>query len=118
MRKAAVPFPVACGRASRGDGRLLPLLWRLLLLVWLLPLTAFAQVPAALPATAPPRIGVMVMQPGEIFWERCGHDSVVVADPSTGETISYNFGFFDPGEPDFVSRFVRGDMRYRLAAVP
>jgi hypothetical protein len=41
-----------------------------------------------------------------------------VADPDTGETISYNFGFFDPTEPDFVSRFVRGDMRYRLAAVP
>lgn len=60
----------------------------------------------------------MVMQPGEIFWERFGHDSVLVADPQSGETISYNFGFFDPGEPDFISRFVRGDMRYRLAAVP
>jgi hypothetical protein len=67
---------------------------------------------------AAPRVGIMVMQPGEIFWERFGHDSVLVADPRTGEAISYNFGFFDPTEPDFIARFVRGDMRYRLAAVP
>jgi hypothetical protein len=72
---------------------------------------------AAVPATAP-RVGMMTMQPGRIFWERFGHDSVVVFDPATGEATSYNFGFFDPTEPDFITRFVRGDMRYRLAAVP
>ncbi|GAB3103557.1 lipoprotein N-acyltransferase Lnb domain-containing protein [Lysobacter terrae] len=87
----------------------------MLCLLALLPLVAFAQAQTA-PVT--PRIGIMVMQPGEIFWERFGHDSVLVVDPATGEGISYNFGFFDPSEPDFVSRFVRGDMRYRLAAVP
>ena len=64
------------------------------------------------------RIGVMTMQPGEIFWERFGHDALVVDDPARGEPISYNFGFFDPSEPDFVSRFVRGDMRYQLVALP
>jgi hypothetical protein len=98
-------------------------------LLWLVSSVALAQgapppaVPqpeAAMSVTkgAPPRVGIMVMQPGEIFWERFGHDSVLVVDPETGEAISYNFGFFDPTEPDFVSRFVRGDMRYRLAAVP
>ncbi len=98
-------------------------------LLWLVSLGALAQVappvealpPAATSATtagAAPRIGIMMMQPGEIFFERFGHDSVLVADPETGEAISYNFGFFDPTEPDFVARFVRGDMRYRLAAVP
>ncbi len=64
------------------------------------------------------RIGVMTMQPGEIFWERFGHDALVVDDPARGEPISYNFGFFDPSEPDFVSRFVRGEMRYQLVALP
>ena len=98
-------------------------------LLWLVSLGALAQVappvealpPAATSATtagAATRIGIMMMQPGEIFFERFGHDSVLVADPETGEAISYNFGFFDPTEPDFVARFVRGDMRYRLAAVP
>ena len=105
--------------------------WLLFALLSTVSLTALAQAEGAPPAVvsqpppatstaveAAPRIGVMMMQPGEIFWERFGHDSVLVADPATGETISYNFGFFDPTEPDFVSRFVRGDMRYRLAAVP
>ncbi|WP_425480676.1 DUF4105 domain-containing protein [Lysobacter silvisoli] len=79
-----------------------------------------AQTPSAsaAPATTVPRIGVATMQPGEIFWERFGHDALVVLDPGTGAAISYNFGFFDPEEPDFVGRFMRNDMRYRLAALP
>src|SRR5690606_30540972 len=47
-------------------------------------------------ASAAPRIGVMTMQPGEIFWERFGHDAIVVQDPETGLALSYNYGFFDP----------------------
>jgi hypothetical protein len=103
--------------------------WLAVGVLWLVSLGTLAQVappvealpPAATSTTiagAAPRIGIMMMQPGEIFFERFGHDSVLVADPETGEAISYNFGFFDPTEPDFIARFVRGDMRYRLAAVP
>ena len=69
-------------------------------------------------AFAAPRVGVMTMQPGEIFWERFGHDAIVVDDPALGTPVSYNFGFFDPSEPDFVPRFIRGKMRYRLVALP
>ncbi len=72
----------------------------------------------ALPAAAAPRIGVMTMQPGEVFWERFGHDAIVVDDPSLAEPISYNFGFFDLEEPGFVGRFVRGKMEYALVALP
>ncbi|MBA3487295.1 MAG: DUF4105 domain-containing protein [Lysobacter sp.] len=72
----------------------------------------------AMPAFAAPRVGVVTMQPGEIFWERFGHNAIVVADVQTGSAISYNFGFFDLDEPDFVQRFIRGDMRYRLVALP
>lgn len=60
----------------------------------------------------------MTMLPGEIFWERFGHDAIVVVDPETRSATSYNFGFFDLDEPDFTSRFVRGDMRYQLVALP
>ena len=72
---------------------------------------------AALPALAAPRIGVVTMQPGEVFWERFGHDAIVVDEGANG-AISYNFGYFDAGEADFVGRFVRGEMRYRLVALP
>lgn len=81
----------------------------------------FAMFLAALPALAQstdaPRIGVMTMRPGEIFWERFGHNAIVVEHPS-GVRASYNFGFFDPTAPDFMSRFARGEMRYQLALLP
>ncbi|MEE7561534.1 DUF4105 domain-containing protein, partial [Xanthomonas sp. Kuri4-2] len=66
----------------------------------------------------PPRVGVATMQPGEVFFERFGHDAIVVADPASGQATSYNFGFFDPSEPDFVGRFARGEMMYYLVALP
>ena len=84
------------------------------LLLALLGLLAFTA-PAAIAA---PRIGVITMQPGEIFWERFGHDAIVVDDPDRGEPVSYNFGFFDLDEPGFVGRFVRGEMEYALVALP
>ncbi|REM96936.1 hypothetical protein DSI35_25820, partial [Mycobacterium tuberculosis] len=74
------------------------------------PATATAT-PAQAPAPSEaPRIGVVTMQPGEIFFERFGHDALVVVDPVTGEATSYNFGYFDPSESDFIGNFVRGDM--------
>jgi hypothetical protein len=72
---------------------------------------------AAIAAT--PRIGVLTMQPGEIFFERFGHNAIVVDEPgSPGGPMSYNFGFFDLGEAGFVRRFVQGDMQYMLVALP
>ncbi len=65
-----------------------------------------------------PRIGVVTMQPGEIFFERFGHDALVVAEPGSGRATSYNFGYFDPSEADFVGNFVRGRMMYYLVALP
>ncbi|WP_312320730.1 DUF4105 domain-containing protein [Stenotrophomonas sp.] len=105
-------------------------LCRLLFLLMLcalpsLPMAALAQdaapvSDASVPAVeAPaPRIGIVTMQPGEIFFERFGHDAIVVQDPVSGQAISYNFGYFDPSEPDFIGRFVRGDMMYYLVALP
>lgn len=98
--------------ADRGRGRGLRML--LAAALWLLAChAAFAQV-----ATGTPRIGVATMQPGAIFFERFGHDAIVVVDPASGAATSYNFGFFDPEEPDFIANFVYGRMRYRLQALP
>jgi len=73
----------------------------------------------ALPAHATSlRIGVLVMDPGEAFWERFGHDAILVEDRDAGTATSYNFGFFDMAEPGFVRNFVRGKMRYQLVALP
>lgn len=69
-------------------------------------------------APAAPRIGVVTMGPGDVFWERFGHDAIVVDDPARGEPVSYNFGFFDLAEDGFIGRFVRGEMQYMLVALP
>ena len=94
-----------------------------LLVVLLLALLAGVARGTPAPATAStagqaPRIGVVTMGPGDIFWERFGHDAIVVEDPATGTRTNYNFGFFDLDEPGFVGRFVKGEMRYRLVALP
>ncbi|MFD0322433.1 lipoprotein N-acyltransferase Lnb domain-containing protein [Lysobacter gummosus] len=80
---------------------------------------AAAQPAAGTTATPrPPRVGMVTMQPGQEFWSRFGHDALVVLDQDSGAAISYNFGFFDPTEPDFVQRFIDNNMRYRLVALP
>lgn len=79
------------------------------LLMWLF--TLFC----AFSAQAAPRIGIATMQPGEIFFERFGHNAIIVDDPAHSEPLSYNFGFFNMGEAGFIGRFVKGDMRYYLA---
>ena len=76
-----------------------------------------------LSAQAAPRIGVATMAPGEIFFERFGHNAIVVVDVAAdgtvrGEPLSYNFGFFDMEEAGFVGRFVQGEMMYRLVELP
>ena len=77
--------------------------------------TAAATVGSTPFGVATPRIGVVTMEPGNEFWERFGHDAIVVED---GDAVSYNFGFFDLAEDGFIGRFVRGEMQYRLVALP
>ena len=88
--------------------------WRRLLLLLLVALSGVLALSPALASA--PRIGVITMEPGEEFWERFGHDAIVVDDGQS--PVSYNFGFFDMGEPGFVGNFVRGRMRYYLVALP
>lgn len=89
------------------------------LLRWLLALLCATSLLASVGAfAATPRIGVATMQPGDVFFERFGHDAIIVVDPDTGRVTSYNFGYFDPSEPDFVGRFVKGKMMYYLVALP
>jgi hypothetical protein len=74
--------------------------------------------PVLAPASDAPRIGVVTMGPGDVFWERFGHDAIVVDDGAPAGPTSYNFGFFDLAEDGFIGRFVRGEMEYMLVALP
>ena len=55
--------------------------------------------------------------PGEIYWQRFGHNAIWLREPG-GLDHTFNFGFFDFEQESFLLRFVQGRMRYFAAAVP
>ena len=77
-----------------------------------------APVHAQLPAGPAYTVSLVTFGPGEIYWERFGHNAIVVRDHATGEATSYNYGMFDFGEEDFLVNFARGVMTYQAVAGP
>jgi len=91
------------------------------LCLWLLSATsAWAQTPNdsqfPIPDSPPLEISLLTIGPGPIFWERFGHNAIVVRDRAAGTAIAYNYGIFDFDQDDFLVNFARGHMRYRIAA--
>jgi hypothetical protein len=63
-------------------------------------------------------IALVTVGPGEIYWERFGHNAILVRDRESGATTLYNYGIFDFDQEDFFLNFLRGRMTYRIAAWP
>lgn len=81
---------------------------------------AVAQAPAVDPGPAPggspaTTIELATMAPGEIYWQRFGHNALLVGGP---DGVSYNFGYFDFDQPGFLRRFAMGRMLYQALALP
>jgi hypothetical protein len=55
---------------------------------------------------------LMTMGPGELVWERFGHNAIYIRDDARGTGTAYNFGIFDFDQEDFLLRFVQGRMFY------
>jgi hypothetical protein len=64
------------------------------------------------------RVELYTYGPGTIYWERFGHDALVITDTSSGESYAFNYGMFDFDQEDFYLNFARGIMIYRAAAWP
>ena len=129
-------FPARPAARSGRPGRR-PAAW-LLLAVGLLPGAAPAaggearrggqDPPAASPAPSAPseprergaelRVWLVTAGPGDAVWEHYGHDARRVLDTRTGRDISYNWGFFDFRQADFIARFLQGRMLYMVASLP
>jgi len=62
------------------------------------------------------QISLLTIGPGPIYWERFGHNAIVVRDRAAGTAIAYNYGIFDFEQDDFLVNFARGRMQYRIAA--
>lgn len=75
---------------------------------------------APLAAQAPdtvPRIFVMTMGPGDMVWERFGHNAIWVRDPRAGTDLAYNYGMFDFAQENFLKNFIQGRMEYWVAGI-
>ena len=95
----------------------------------MLPLASSAQAPASdapaaaealsAPAAAAPMLQVylVTVEPGELYWQRFGHNTILLRDPDSGNSVSYNFGYFDFAQQDFFLRFIRGRMLYQAIAI-
>jgi hypothetical protein len=61
-------------------------------------------------------VSLVTVGPGEVYWQRFGHNALRVRDAASGAEALYNYGIFDFAEENFFLRFLRGEMTYELAA--
>ena len=79
-----------------------------------------AQRPA-LPA-APERgseltISLVTMGPGDVVYERFGHNAIWVHDSLRHRDTQYNYGLFDFRQKNFILRFIQGRMLYAMGGL-
>jgi hypothetical protein len=61
---------------------------------------------------------LVTFNPGDIYWERFGHNAIWLREPAMDLDHTFNFGFFDFDQEDFFLRFIRGRMLYFSIAQP
>lgn len=86
------------------------------LLLWLVCANAAFAQPSASAAPAV-EVWLATIEPGEVYWQRFGHNAIILRDAGSGRGVSYNFGYFDFAQQDFLLRFVRGRMLYQAVAL-
>ena len=70
------------------------------------------QTPLLIPDSRP-SISLLTIGPGELFFERFGHNAIVVREAGRPAVV-YNYGIFDFAQEDFLLNFARGRMVYRV----
>ncbi len=68
-------------------------------------------------AQALPEVWLATVEPGEIYWQRFGHNAILLTDPVDGSGIAYNFGYFSFEQENFLLRFAQGRMLYQAVAI-
>ena len=65
-----------------------------------------------------PEAWLVTYSPGEVYWQRFGHNAIWIRDPTRGLDHVFNSGFFDFNQERFFQRFIQGRMLYFSAAQP
>ena len=61
-------------------------------------------------------VSLVTYGPGDIYWERFGHDAIELRDTASGEAVNFNYGVFNFDEKNFFFNFARGRMHYLIDA--
>jgi hypothetical protein len=83
-----------------------------------LALLCIASAPHVVAQDAPdaPRVSLITVGPGPLYWESFGHNMIRVIDPVLGTDLAYNFGIFDWADKNFLWNFIQGRPMYSLQA--
>ena len=65
-------------------------------------------------AGIPLRVSLLTFAPGSVYWQRFGHNAVLIENTVSGANAVYNYGMFDFFQKNFFLNFARGHMLYRL----
>jgi len=64
------------------------------------------------------KVALVTFGPGQLYWQRFGHNAIIIDDPAAGTRLAYNYGVFDFQEQRFLLNFALGHMHYSLGAEP
>ncbi len=103
---------------NRGLYRLLPAAWLFAIACACALTSPLARAGVADAPGTDLRVDLYTYGPGTVYWERFGHDALVITDTASGQSYAFNYGMFDFNQKDFYFNFARGVMIYRAAAWP
>ncbi|HTL29774.1 MAG TPA: DUF4105 domain-containing protein, partial [Tepidisphaeraceae bacterium] len=70
-----------------------------------------------LPDPDKPSVILITFGPGEIFYEKFGHNAIWIHDPNARyPDVAFNYGVFDFQQKNFIWNFIQGRMTYRIEA--
>jgi len=87
-------------------------------LFYLCLMAAWSPTFAADEPTPSTEVWLITYGPGEIYWQRFGHNAIWIRDPGLGLDHVFTFGFFDFEQENFFLRFLQGRLLYFSAAQP
>lgn len=63
-------------------------------------------------------ISILTIGPGDQFFEKFGHSAIRIKDPVLQLDYIFNYGIFNFNQPNFYSKFAKGELLYKVAANP
>ena len=63
------------------------------------------------------QVSILTVDDGDEIYSTYGHSAIRVSDPIKRYDYVYNYGVFNFSDPNFVGRFILGDLLYKLGIV-